>query len=289
MKVILSRKGFDSKYGGCPSPVFPDGSMVSLPIPSSTGSVTYSQISVDGQNLGVIVDSMTGGKWTGAKRAHFDPDLDSSAMSRLPGWLPAFGQVGGPCTHLDNCGVEVGDLFLFFGWYRNVDVDMKGSYHVSRSAQNLHAIFGYLQVGEILNIGSDGAGAVALRPWLESHPHVVGTWSKSNRIYIASDQLISPLLGNQKLPGGGVFRNISSNRTLTHPGQGNRSLWQLPEEFSPNHGIATLSCHGNIERWMPSSIAGRVSLQSVCQGQEFVLQANDDVILQKWLSGIFCS
>jgi hypothetical protein len=263
--------------------------MVSLPIPSSTGSVTYSQISVDGQNLGVIVDSMTGGKWTGAKRAHFDPDLDSSAMSRLPGWLPAFGQVGGPCTHLDNCGVEVGDLFLFFGWYRNVDVDMKGSYHVSRSAQNLHAIFGYLQVGEILNIGSDGAGAVALRPWLESHPHVVGTWSKSNRIYIASDQLISPLLGNQKLPGGGVFRNISSNRTLTHPGQGNRSLWQLPEEFSPNHGIATLSCHGNIERWMPSSIAGRVSLQSVCQGQEFVLQANDDVILQKWLSGIFCS
>ena len=33
MKVILSRKGFDSSYGGYPSPILPDGRMVSLPIP----------------------------------------------------------------------------------------------------------------------------------------------------------------------------------------------------------------------------------------------------------------
>ena len=34
MKIILSRKGFDSSYGGYPSPILPDGSLVSLPIPS---------------------------------------------------------------------------------------------------------------------------------------------------------------------------------------------------------------------------------------------------------------
>ena len=33
-KLILSRKGFDSGSGGCPSPIFPDGTVFSLPIPS---------------------------------------------------------------------------------------------------------------------------------------------------------------------------------------------------------------------------------------------------------------
>ena len=34
MKVILSRKGFDSSNGGCPSPILPDGTLLSLPIPT---------------------------------------------------------------------------------------------------------------------------------------------------------------------------------------------------------------------------------------------------------------
>jgi hypothetical protein len=33
MKVILSRKGFDSEYGGIASPILPDGTLLSLPIP----------------------------------------------------------------------------------------------------------------------------------------------------------------------------------------------------------------------------------------------------------------
>lgn len=34
MKIILSRKGTDSSYGGYPSPILPDGSLLSIPIPS---------------------------------------------------------------------------------------------------------------------------------------------------------------------------------------------------------------------------------------------------------------
>lgn len=34
MKVILSGKGFDSSYGGQASPILPDGTLLSLPIPS---------------------------------------------------------------------------------------------------------------------------------------------------------------------------------------------------------------------------------------------------------------
>ena len=33
MKVIFSRKGFDSSYGGFPSIILPDGQMISFPIP----------------------------------------------------------------------------------------------------------------------------------------------------------------------------------------------------------------------------------------------------------------
>ena len=33
MKIVLSRKGFDSACGGVASPIFPDGGYVSLPIP----------------------------------------------------------------------------------------------------------------------------------------------------------------------------------------------------------------------------------------------------------------
>lgn len=34
MKTILSRKGFDSKYGGGSSPILPEGEMLSMPIPA---------------------------------------------------------------------------------------------------------------------------------------------------------------------------------------------------------------------------------------------------------------
>ncbi|MCD6328671.1 hypothetical protein J7M28_14125, partial [bacterium] len=34
MRIIFSRKGFDAANGGVASPIFPDGSFCSLPIPS---------------------------------------------------------------------------------------------------------------------------------------------------------------------------------------------------------------------------------------------------------------
>lgn len=34
MKVVLSRKGMDSRAGGIPSPILPDGTLLSLPIPN---------------------------------------------------------------------------------------------------------------------------------------------------------------------------------------------------------------------------------------------------------------
>ena len=47
MKIILSRKGFDSANGGIVSPIFEDGTMVSFPIPSDDED-TYDSLYYNG-------------------------------------------------------------------------------------------------------------------------------------------------------------------------------------------------------------------------------------------------
>ena len=51
MKVILSRKGMDSEAGGIPSPILPDGTLLSLPIPDNTSGQKYSELYYNGQSL----------------------------------------------------------------------------------------------------------------------------------------------------------------------------------------------------------------------------------------------
>lgn len=94
MKLILSRKGFDSQNGKVASPIFPDGSMVSLPIPSGDREpARFSDIAFGGTNLGEIAAALTGRPIFRFAHAHHDPDLDAAASPRLPGWRPAIGQV----------------------------------------------------------------------------------------------------------------------------------------------------------------------------------------------------
>ena len=117
MKLILSRKGFDSSAGGMPSPIFPDGRMVSLPIPDERSQVSYADISYSGASLGPLVAQLTDGQIPAHYRAHIDPDLAKNSLPRLAGWRPIFGQTGPAQGHLRNNGVGLGDLFLFFGLF----------------------------------------------------------------------------------------------------------------------------------------------------------------------------
>lgn len=52
MKVILSRKGFDSTSGGLCNPILPDGTLLSMPIPGeSKYSVYYTDLSYNVKDL----------------------------------------------------------------------------------------------------------------------------------------------------------------------------------------------------------------------------------------------
>ncbi|MFZ4661436.1 MAG: hypothetical protein ACOYNY_30795, partial [Caldilineaceae bacterium] len=75
MKLILSRKGFDSSAGGVASPLFPDGTLLSLPIPDQKGRVTYANLGWGEHQLGDLVEALTHGRIDRQTRAHLDPDL----------------------------------------------------------------------------------------------------------------------------------------------------------------------------------------------------------------------
>jgi len=140
MKVILSRKGFDSSAGGHASPILPDGTMLSLPIPSSHDSLSYGAITAPGgSTLADIIHDLAGRARIAGKGAHLDPDLERRSRPRLPGWRPSFGQIGAASGHLRNQDVGPGDLFLFYGWFRQTAM-VKGGLRFVPNCDGFHAI-----------------------------------------------------------------------------------------------------------------------------------------------------
>ena len=120
MRIILSRKGFDSSSGGRPSPILADGRMVSLPIPDEQSPIRYMDIRWKEYNLGDLVSDLTNGRVPASSSAHLDPDINCESLSRHAEWRPIFGQIGAAQGHLRKNNVQPGDIFLFFGLYQKV-------------------------------------------------------------------------------------------------------------------------------------------------------------------------
>jgi hypothetical protein len=140
MKLILSRKGFDSSSGGVPSPIFPDGTMISLPIPDKASTIAYKDIAGNAcVSVGELVQDLAGRP--PKHRAHLDPDLSVRSIPRADGWKPLFGQESAAESHLENQGVGPGDIFLFFGLFRRVQKSHGGcqSTPTPQTAQVFHS------------------------------------------------------------------------------------------------------------------------------------------------------
>lgn len=211
------------------------------------------------------VRELTGQKFKGHEVAHLDPDLDVNARPRLPGWRPALGQVGAAQSHLEGQGVGVGDVMLYFGWFRPV-IEIDGWWKFKPGSEAIHALFGYLQIGESLRVGGrpDTQAILAQRPWLNEHPHVRGMRSDNNTIHVASDELV--LDGRRTgLPGAGHFPVFHPDLRLTAPGAA-KSLWRVPDWLCPTAGGPGLSYHKDAARWRVDE-AGNTLLQTVAKGQ----------------------
>ena len=209
MKVIQSRKGFDSSNGGCPSPIMPDNTLLSFPIPSDDG-VSYDELTYHGLTYSELLTQLNPRKTYST--CHLDPDIrEGVRLNESSIWKPAFGQIGASQGLLANAKVEVGDLFLFFGWFRRIE-QHNGAYRYARKEEDdfyhgadLHVIYGYLQIGEILT----SKDRIAEYHW---HPH-----ASSKREEISSNTLYLPTESLSFLPdhkGYGVF-DYREDRVLT--------------------------------------------------------------------------
>ncbi|MCZ7400711.1 MAG: hypothetical protein O8C61_00645 [Candidatus Methanoperedens sp.] len=289
MKVILSRKGFDLKYGGCPSPILTNKRMISLPIPADEGKFEkeskYSNLKVEEKLTYyelmkplIEIKNKKLGELTENTLSHFDPDINPSAMERKPGWKPLFGQIGAAQKHLDNQRVGVGDLFLFFGTFRET-IKKDGEYQFDSSTELFHAIYGYLQIGEIKPINNK----TEIPEWMDYHPHAhqKRPEDKYNTIYVARDRLT----WQPDMPGAGLL-SFTKKLILTKKGCPKKSIWYLPKFFE---GV---EISYNKKSWKDGYF------HSADMGQEFVIKGkylfswdeipgNDDVRLIEFLNQNF--
>jgi Nucleotide modification associated domain 3 len=279
MKIILSRKGFDSATGKVASPIFPSGEICSLPIPERSldhPSRTYGEITAGAQNLGNLVCDLTRGKIAAGHPAHLDPDLNLAGIPRHPDWRPLFGQAGAAESHLRGSGVKEGDVFVFYGWFRRVE-QAGGRYRYVQGAPDLHVIFGWLQIERRICLEHD---AREIPPWALYHPHCARKrYSKVDSLYISTPRLQLPGV-NITVPGAGVFERFDPALLLTAPGM-SRSTWLLPGWFHPAGKRSTLSYHGSPARWTQKE--DHLLLNTVGRGQEFVLDCEEYPQALDWL------
>lgn len=234
MKIVFSRKGFDSASGGGPSPIV-QGKPLSLPIPAGTAS----QTSYDDLGLGEHAAWASRGKIAGGDLCHHDPMfLDDGTC--------LFGQCGAAQTHLSNKGVGIGDVFVFFGLFREED-----------TSEPHHRIFGYLKVADLVTL-RDGVPSDLVEI---GHPHALEMSAANDTIYRGE---------------GHISCRASDMLRLTVPG-GPPSLWRRPVWLKPGG----LSYHDRPDRWLE---AGR--LRSVGRGQEFVADIGRRRAPRDWLARI---
>lgn len=227
MKIILSRKGFDASNGGCASPIMPDGTLLSMPIPSNDKD-RYSDLCWNGITYSELLSNLRPKKTYAG--CHVDPDIRNNRISIIDDWSPAFGQIGAAQGLLSNAGVSVGDIFLFFGWFRHVEKTDRGYRYVRRNAADFYTcadmniIYGYMQVGEILTMPEK----ISEYYW---HPHASEErlGKTNNTLYLPAKALsFAP-----SLKGCGTldFRN---DRVLTMEGKG-RATWKEYDFLMPEH------------------------------------------------------
>jgi len=268
MKLILSRKGFDSSAGGVPSPLI-DGRPISLPIP--TGMPTPTRFCDLGNEFAELVTDLTRGRIKADRPCHVDPDLGAKALVRVPGWRGALGQVSAAQSHLSNNGVGVGDVFLFWGLFRSAARSPGGTWTYNGDSE--HRLFGWLQIDEVLMVGEDPLPALDRHPWLRSHPHLAPGWPSNNTVYVAREKLTLPD-GIANLPGYGLLKR---GYRFTASASRQPSLWAVPSWLDPGRGGTGLTYHPSA-RWNHDG-----TLHSAARGQEFVADIGSRQDAIEWL------
>ena len=288
-KLILSRKGFDSASGGCPSPIFPDGTMFSLPIPSEDEEA-FKDLQHGDVDIASLVNGITNGRMSGLNLIHLDPDLNFDVYRHRreraywQEWRGMLGQAGAAQSHLNNQEVASGDVFLFFGLYRRVEKTAQGWRFVSGTPE-LHVLWSWLQVDQKYLVADIGTNDL---PWARHHPHLFSNYrADNNTVYAASTKLELGRDDQCEIAGWGVFPRFDQRLVLTDPNGAGVSNWRLPPWFYPDGNKPPLTYHPDRKRWHRD--ANHAYLRTVGRGQEFVLDLAHYPEATDWLSDLVSS
>ncbi|ABK45546.1 hypothetical protein Mmc1_3055 [Magnetococcus marinus MC-1] len=258
-KIVFSRKGFDSSAGGFPSIIFPDGSLFSIPIPSNRDKYTYSDLeySYEGDEIQKILADITNGMYC----KHSVEELSQSSYPQYCHHDPYFfreesysgltlGQVGSAEGHLRNQGISEDDIFLFYGWFKQIKKN-GDLWSFDSTAKDLHLVWSQITVGKVIQLDSqqDQEAALQEHPFLINHPHVGKQDGGKNRIYLSKSSELF---------------DFHTQRCLTDTEKyKGRSTWRLPRYFNQPEAFSYLNNF---------SIDGHdVIISYQGYGQEFVL------------------
>lgn len=270
MKFILSRKGFDSQFGGSPSPVFPDDAsdnqnlMLSLPIPEKDSNGNIYETGINSDDLDFR------GFTFNEKYVHLDPDIRPKLYKQTPkDFVPNLGQSDSAASHLESRDIGNKDIFLFFGLFRKIVKEDRR--WIFSNEKPFHAIWGYLQVDQKFDLS-----LTENRQRFSNHLHVKHPkLGNPNLIYTAKQKL--ELNGESTgIPGYGVFRFDELLR-LTIPGEDSVTHWKkdcLPWILKD---ISDMTYHNK------GSLKDNY-FQAAYRGQEFIVKNGDQYI--KWFKGL---
>ncbi len=267
MRVVLSRKGFDSKYGGQASPILPDGTLLSMPIPAINEVLKFKDIYYKGKSYYEIIKELNPRtKIKENYNCHLDPDIRFETLKRRKDWKGLYGQSGSSQGHLRNQKISVGDIFLFFGWFKRTEYKQNKLQFI-KNAKDLHVIFGYLKIDKIYEYSKENK--MILPVYAKQHPHASTLYGieKNNCIYEAPNSLFPESIKS----GYGVLK-YSPELVLTKEGK-SRTRWLLPKFFFKIH----ISHHS--EKSFKKGY-----FQSASIGQEFVIQENKEV--EEWAKNL---
>lgn len=283
MKIILSKKGFDTSNSIIPSPILPDGTLLSMPIPAEKDRESYSDLQYEGVSYASILEQLIENSPRREEktkkdykkniikgRCHLDPDIRENVRKNSPSnWKPAFGQQDGKSTAqstLSNCNVGNNDLFLFYGRYQKTEGDIeKGTLRYVYGAPKINVIYGYLQIEKVITDKNIIQKDYPYHPHSEDFRFIN---QNPNALYIPRNTLS---FDSSKL-GWGVF-DFSEDRVLTAQNH-TMSSWKKIPALSPDCFLQKF--------YKPDENCYKRNNK---RGQEYV--SKDDVITVEWAKSLF--
>ena len=283
MKIILSKKGIDSNCSS--NPILLDKKakeMAFIPIPGLNEPHTYSDLAKfldlkklfkDGKNkfrYDISIDKL---QKPLLPCCHFDPQLKNYFETK--NFLASFGQVDTAQQYLENAGVGIDDLFLFFSWYLD-----------PKTNQEQNIILGYMQIGEILKLKSTEKEVLVYSNqdnfktgktqtkflqdnptynFLLNQPHWINAqkYSQNNTIYIAKPSCAF----DKTIPGFGLFK-FNNSLVLTDKKAKTKTIWDI-KELNKQKTIEIINQKVTLKNGKGQLVKGF--------GQEFVFKENESV------------